>query len=305
MGKELAKFEAEYKKIKTQCAALTKSAGETQSQRLRLSNSNVTEGEANLRSSLVKARKAGVTGDSFSDFAKNKDFQEGMKLLNLAVNAMEAEVKLLDAFSDSAAGGVAALEALAAKIDKDLVKRKDSSESKKDIEAMVGTIDADLKALRPLVGLAKAKILPYHRNYSKTFQATIAKILKEAPDAVQKQTEGNELPHKLTDRVLNTSLQRCLAAARDVKAACDQALDKAAAGDKAAAQAAIKKAGEARKVITPIAVEYKKIVTDYKQDVENSKDKKKVHDAIAKMAECDASAERAVRGLATTMKKAG
>lgn len=305
MGKELAKFEAEHKKIKTQCAALTKSAADTQSQRLRLSNSNVTEGEANLRSSLVKARKAGVTGDGFADFAKNKDFQEGMKLLNVAVNAMEGEIKRLDSFSDNAATGVAALEALAARIDKDLVKRKGSSETKKDIEAMVATIDADLKVLRPLAGLAKAKILPYHRSYSKTFQATIAKILKEAPDAVQKQAEGNELPHKLTDRVLNTSLQKCMGAARDVKAACDEALKKAAAGDKSGAQAAIKKAGELRKAITPIAAEYKKIATDYKQDVENSKDKKKVLDAIAKMAACDADSERAVRGLATTMKKAG
>jgi hypothetical protein len=305
MGKELAKFEAEHKKIKAQTAALNKSTGETQSQRMRLSNSNVTEGEAHLRSCLVKARKAGVTGDSFNDFAKNKDFQEGMKLLNVAAGAMEAEIKLLDDFSAKAAAGVAALEALAARIDKDLVKRKDTSETKKDIEAMVATVAADIKALKPLAGLAAAKILPYHRGYTKAFQTTIAKILKEAPDAVQSQAEGNELPHKLTDRVLNTSLQKCLAAAREVRKACDEAMNKAAAGDKAGAQAAIKKAGELRKAITPVAAEYKKIATDYKQDVDNSKDKKKVLDAIAKMSEADDDSERAVRGLATTMKKAG
>lgn len=305
MGKELAKFEAEYKKIKTQYANINKSAGEGQSQRFRLANANVSEGEMNLRSSLVKARKAGVTGDSFNDFAKNKDFQEGMKLLNMAANVLEQEIKLLDEFSAKAASAISALQGLSARIDKDLVKRKDSSESKKDIEALLATIGNDVKMLKPLSTLAKDKITPYARSYSKNFQATIAKILKEAPASAQKTVEDNELPHKLTDRVIKHALSRCIMAARDVKVACDEALKKAAAGDKAGAQAAIKKASEARKAITPVAAEYKKIASDYKQDLEISKDKKKVQEAIAQMAKCDEDSERLIRGLATTMKKAG
>src|SRR5690348_6070584 len=136
MAKEWEKFDAEYKKIKAKYSKHTKDEASTTAQRLRLANANCSEGESNLKSSLVAARREGVTGSTFADFMKNARFKEAVALLNKAAGALEGEVKRCDEFSQQAEAAVGELNALKAKIEKDLKGRKDSSESKKDIEAL-------------------------------------------------------------------------------------------------------------------------------------------------------------------------
>lgn len=305
MAKEWDKFSADYKKLKSQSAGLTKQAGAAEVKRMQVANSNVSEGEGNLKTSLTKARKGGVTGDSVGDFMKNKDFQEAMKLLNKAVDMLEEGVKAVNDFADKADAAADALAGLHADIGKDLKKRKDSSESKKDIQALEATTEADAKEFRSLARNTRERVVPAYRDYGKKFQATVAKIVKEAPDVVAKEVEGKEIPQKLVDRVLNTAFTKCAAGAKDVKTMCDTAMTKATRGDNAGALAELKKAVLRRKDITVIAEDYAKIVKDFKDVVQGTKDAKKILDTVAKMAQFDTVSERAIRGLSTTIKKAG
>jgi hypothetical protein len=305
MSKEFAKFDAEYKKISAQYKALMGTLGADASKRLQLANANVTEGKANLRDSLVTARKNGVTGSSFADFAKDKSFQEGMQLLNRAVNDLEARIKDIDDIGAKATTAVAAIDTLARNIDKDLASRKDTSESKKEIEKLQQTLVNDRKALAPLAKLGTDKVKPYQRNYSKDLQQTVAAIVKEAPQAQAQAKRDTEAPQKLQDRVLNTSMNKCIGLNKEVGNLCESAMKKAGAGDKSGMQADLKKALEQRKALTAIVTEYQSVIKDYKAVVDDSKDKSKILAAVAKMAELDAAAERAVRGTMTTIKKAG
>jgi len=305
MAKEWEKFDAEYKRIKAKYSKYTKDEANTTSQRLRLSNANCSEGESNLKSSLVAARREGVTGSTFADFMKNAKFKEAVTLLNKAAGALESEVKRCDGFSQDAETAIGELNALKAKIEKDLKGRKDSSESKKDIEALQDRMAQDLKDFGGYAKLSKEKVFPAHRNYSQNFQKTINKILSEAPDAQAREVDNNEAPQKFTDRVLNKYLSQCLVGMRDVHTACEKAIELAAQGKASDAAAQLKQAAATRKEINEIATEYAKLAKDHSDAVANSKDKSKIVDAIAKMAKADEAAEREVRGVATTIKKAG
>ena len=305
MAKEWAKFDTEYKKIKTTYAKHTKDEAAATSQRMRLSSANCSEGEANLKSATVAARRDGVTGSTSSDFMKNAKFKEAVLLLTKAAGSLDDEVKRLDTFSKDAESAVGELNALKTKIEKDLKGRKDSSESKKDIENLQSQIEKDLKDFGGYAKLAKEKVLPYHRNYTGNLQKTINKILAEAPDAQAREVEGNEAPQKFTDRVLNKYLQQCLIGLRSVQAACEKAIELAAEGKNADAAGQLKQAAATRKEISEVATEYARLAKDHADALNNSKDKSKIVDAIAKMAKADESAERAVRGVTTTKRKAG
>jgi len=305
VAKEWAKFDAEYKKIKTTYAKHTKDEAGTTSQRMRLASANCSEGEANLKSSTVAARREGVTGSTSADFMKNAKFKEAVLLLTKAAGTLDDEVKRVDTFSKDAETAVGELNSLKTKIEKDLKGRRDSSESKKDIEALQDQIEKDLKDFGGYAKLAKEKVLPYYRSYTANLQKTINKILAEAPEAQAREVEGNEAPQKFTDRVLNKYLQQCVIGLRNVQAACEKAIELAAEGKNADAAGQLKQAAATRKEINEIATEYAKLAKDHSDAVNNSKDKSKIVDAIAKMAKADEAAERAVRGVTTTLRKAG
>lgn len=304
MAKELDKFTAEHKKLKTAYKGYTKAATSGATQRLRLAWANISEGEANTRSAVVKARKAGVTGDKFEDFAKDKGFQEALKLLNKAAKDLADEIKSVDDLSGKVSAGVTEFTKLLTNIDKDLAKRKDSSVSKKDIDALMKNVDGDIAALKQALP-SSSVVYPGMRNYGKAMAGAITKILKEDAGSAASTVEGNELPHLLTDRNRKSNLNKCLVGAKTIKGLCDGAITKAGAGKKADALADIKKAMEQHKTIKTIAEQYATIQSKYKADIENSKDKAAVYDAIKKMAQSDTDSARLIRGVATTMKKAG
>lgn len=305
LAKEWDKFQADYKKLKTTYKDVTKDEQSAAAQRFRLANANTSEGEANLRSAITKARRDGVTGNDFAAFVKNKDFKEAVQLLNVAAKELDEQIAGLDKLAATAGEAADKFATLHAAIEKDLKGRKDSSESKKDIIKLKETIEGDFQELKAIETNAPKPVLPIWRNYGSNFQKTVEKILKEDPDAAASQTDGNELPTKLVDRVLNSNLQKCRGAAKDIKALCDAAFDLAGNGDKAGALTNIKQAAERRKEVTPIVADYQKIARQYPQDIEISKDKKKIEAAIAEMVELDATTERTIRGLATTLQKAG
>ena len=305
MAKEWAKFESEYKKSSTQYSKITADQGNATSKRLTIACTATTEGENNLRDALVDARKAGVTANTFGEFSKDRGFQEAAKLLSKAANEVEERIKDIHAFGAEASRAAATMAALRNSIEKDLAKRKDSSESKKDIQALLDKVSTDEKNYAKLAKLPDERIKPYYKTYASNLTKTITKLIQEAPEAQAKAKRDMEAPEKLRDRVLNSWFQKCVAAHKQVVTASGDALGKAEKGDKSGVQAALKTAADARKTVKAIADDYADVVKNYKEDVDISKDKAKILAAVAKMAQMDQDAERRVRGVLTTIKKAG
>ncbi len=271
-------------------------AASAASKRLGIAYSNASEGENNLRDSLVDARKAGVAGTGLADFMKDRGFKEAVTLLNGAANDLDKEVKALQGIADKAASANTALAALKANIEKDLAKRKDNSESKKDIENLLAKIGTDRKTCTDTTKSVGQKIAPRDKNYGAELPKTITKLVQGAPEEQAEAKHKNEAPQKLQDRVLNTHLQKVMAAHKQVVAACDAAVDKSGDGDKGGAQAELKKAAVARQKALAISAEYKKLVAEFKDHVDNSKDKGKSLAAVAKMADRDTTPRPARAG---------
>jgi hypothetical protein len=142
-------------------------------------------------------------------------------------------------------------------------------------------------------------------NYAANLTKTINKIIAEAPDVQEKAKRDNEAPQKLQDRNLNTALNKTIGHAKTVKTHCDNAVEKAGKGDASGAQAELKAAAAALKDLQGISSDYDKIVKDYKDHVENSKDKAKILGAVQRMNKNVEDSSRLLRGIATTIKKAG
>jgi hypothetical protein len=303
--KEFKKFDAEYTKISTKYRTITAANGSAISKRFGIAKASISEGENNLRDCLVTARKNGVTGSTLADFVKDKTAKEGITLLDTATTILKQEMIALDTFAGQAAAAIQELVALEKSIEKDLGKRKDSSESKKDIESLQAQIAADRKEFLKLTKLPDEKVTPFYRNYAKNFQTTLAKIIKEAPEAQAERKHKEEAPQKLQDRNLKKYLSSCVALHKDVASACDQAMEKAGNGDKAGALKLLKDAAVSRDKLHATADEMSKILKEFGEVVTGTKDEKKIREAISKMAKLDEDAERRIRGMATTIKKAG
>ena len=304
MAKELEKFKAAHKKAEPYAKKYSKAEGSKIKQRVTTASANCSSGEDYLVDCMVEAReKGGVTGNTFKDFMADKGFQEGLKLLDKAAGMLEDEVKALKAHCDKAAEGFNLMARLNNDIDKDLKKRKDSSESKKEIEKLFQTVNKQALDLQQSMKLYDA-ITPHARDYTKNFQKTVDKLLKQAPAAQKKYSEDANLPHQLTDKLIQSRTKLCIAGGKKVKELCDKAIT-AAETDLKKAQPHLKSAAAELRKIDEIVKTYTDVKKKYQANIDNSKDKNAIEKMIKSMQDSFATAERTLRGTSTTIKKAG
>ncbi|MBC7477159.1 MAG: hypothetical protein H7317_03580 [Pseudorhodobacter sp.] len=303
MAKEWDKFQSDYKKLAPRIEKYSAANASTAKTRINSANTNCGEGERFLADCMIVARKNGVTGTTLVDFVKDKTFADGYKQLKTATNMMAEELLALQEFSKEAALVLAEVTKLEAAVAKDLKGRKDKSESKKDIEALQEKLAVDAKSLKEAAGKSDA-VEPLKKNLPAKFPDTVAKILKQAPDAQEKRQDAEMLPMLLVDRNLKSNLSKALNLGKTITAEIQQALDDAA-DDMVKAAGRIKTAAVQLKALGDLNTDYQKLKTANKRDIEISKDKDKIETAIDAIEKTYKTAESKVRGAATTLKKAG
>lgn len=306
MAKQLGVFSEDLKKLDTKYSKLNEKERFGASHRLKQAWAMCSSGEANLRSELVKARKEGASGSKPADFAKHKDVAEAMQLMGVGAKELDQKLADMDAFAKACEEAITAYKTVGAKIEKDLKSRKDSSETKNDIVALHAAIDQRVQELQKLVKTNQPMIYPAMRGYSAKLTATIAKVIAEAPDVQRAEVDRKEEPEALKDRVRKRALSQCSAGLKAVQTACDAAIEKAGAGDKGGAAAQIKAASTQLLAVQKVSDQYQQLVAKYdKGFLDGSKDRDVVLADVKKMAQCAEAAARLVRGVATTIKKAG
>jgi hypothetical protein len=306
MSKELKKFEDRHKKLASGIKQYTRKNADALKKQV-YSNylSAKDHGEGLVTEAIADARDNGITGNKFADFAKDSGFKDALKTFNKAVDAVEKPLKELETFTANALQLADSLAVLHGDIVKDLKKRKDKSESKADIENLQAAIEKEHQEVT-----AAAKVLDSipkpQREYGANFQKVVDKLVKEAPEAAAAKRDAVVLPQMLVDRNRAKGKNGAVKAYRDIKALCDEALVKSETSIKDA-QSLVREAATILKKLKSTNDDFDKALKHVAKSstFKTSKDKKKIEDDVATIAKAYEQAERQVRGIATTLKKAG
>jgi hypothetical protein len=299
MGKELAKFETEFNRIKSKYSAVTAGKADVAANQVRLANGTVVAGGDELKSRLVTARKKGVKGKTTAHFMRDAGFADGVKLMTIANTALETRIKDFEEYVGKAIEAYMAMYTLAQNIEKDLKNRSLLSESKKDIQTLQDKVEAQRKVYEPE---SKRTLKDFYRVQAKSLQKEIDDIVKDAPADLEDYVATDELEAKLKDRVLNSRLSKCEAGYKEVAALCASGKQKAKAGDKPGAKADLKAALLRYKEVAAIATDYQSVVTKSKDHVDNSKDKNTILASVKKMVQSQTGCETETRELAAAIK---
>lgn len=304
MAKEWEKFQSEYKKLQPDIKKHSMENASATSKRVQTASANCGQGEANLAEAMVIARKDGVKGTGLADLVKDKAFKDALGLLDKATSMLTEQIRAFEAFSTKAGEVGAQVAKLQVAIEKDLKGRKDKSESKKDIEALLDQTKEDQKELKKSADYYAQRVNKANLGYAANFQKTVAAILKQAPDVQDKARDATLLPQLFVDRNLKKNTTLALVLAKQVHEACDAAVEgaqvnlAAAAGPLKTAQAALIK-------LKKLADEYADAIKKFPDAISNSKDKAKIEKMTDSIAKALDGAAREFKGVATTIKKAG
>lgn len=305
MSKELAKFQADYKKIEAdikRCAFdKVKPVGDAYS--LRAMDVS-TVGEDNVRDSLANGRDAGVTGDKLADFMKFAGFKNAVATLKKAAADLDKERAEFETLCLDAGKTQAAAEKLLASITKDLKGRKDKSATKADIQQMETDVGKDVADLKKAAGVY-AKIQKWRLDYPNQVDAAVTKLLAEAPATQAATRDDNLLPQMLVDRMRKKQLNQVSSALKDINEAVDAAV--AAAGtDLKAAQPHLKTAAGRLVDLGKVRDGFKGAIAhaDKSGALNGTKDEAAVRKVMDQMEKAHQAGERRIRGAATTIKKA-
>jgi len=302
MAKEWDKFQADYKKLQPRIKKYTQSEADKMFSRIKKSLANAWAGEDYFRESMAKARENGVTGKKYADFAKDKDFKDGLSTWAKSAEMHQDEVKLMNVHCDGANSTHKDMAGLLGVIEKDLKKRAKSSSSKKDIEKLRDTLDGETKAMKK-VKETIGKLNPAQMFYGINFSKTVDKIMKEGADSQAKAKDDTELPQMLADRVLKGNLNKVAKLTKNIATLCVSAMGKAET-DLKQAIGDLKSAGPQFKALKKITDTYEKVQKKYPALIKDSKDRKKILADLTLMAKAYQASERKLRGAATTIKMA-
>ncbi len=304
MAKEWDKFETDYKKLAPTIKSHAFAEASAYAKRMGTAHANCSQGEMNLAESMVTARKGGVTGAGLADFVKDKGFKEALGLLDTAASMLTAETRAFEKFCQEAGTTSAEVGKLQTAIEKDLKGRKDSSATKKDIQALLDQTIVDQKDLTKCSKYYGERVNPAILNYAKNFQKTVAGIMKQAPQEQEKAKEATEMPQLFVDRNIKSNFTKAVAGAKRVEEACSSAID-AAGGGIEKALPFLKTAKTELEKVKEVNDQYVTAVSKFGKTLDVSKDKDKIEKMIAAIAKAYETAERKFRGAATTIKKAG
>jgi len=302
VAKEWDKFQADYKKLTPKIKKYSASEASSYSKRVSLANANCTEGKNYIADCMVTARKNGVTGSSLGDFIKDKGFKEAIGLFDKSVSALQTEMRALNAFSTEAGKVAAEVGKLHAAIAKDLKGRKDSSATKKDIQALMDKTEADQKDLTRASKTYETKMNKELLGYAGNFQKMIAAILKQAPAEQAERKESEEVPMLFVDRNIKKNHTSAISKAKQIREICDTAF-KLAEKNVDAATPELKKGAELLKELKALNDSYDLAVRKYKDALDNSKDKSKIVKMIGDIGKAYAVGERTLRGAMVTIRK--
>ncbi|MCR8723585.1 hypothetical protein [Frigidibacter sp. ROC022] len=304
VAKEIAKFETAHKKIAPQLKLYTNAAASKLSKTASgLYLTLIGDASDVLAESMAEARENGVTGNKFADFAKDPAFKDGLKVYNIACNQLEKAQTELKTFCDNAAKCSAELVKLQKDIDKDLKSRKSSSASKKDIEKLRKQVAGEITEVNKAAA-AYGKLPPAQLTYLSKFQANVDKIMKQAPEAQKQKRDATLLPQMLVDRNLAKGLSQANGFAKKVKAHCDAAIDKAGTDIKLAMPELKAAAAEMAK-LKKVNDDYDRAFKATAKQLKGTKDEAKVTKRVQTINKLATDAARTLRGVATTIKKAG
>ena len=304
MAKEWDKFQATYKKIEPKLKIYTEANGAKKSAILSNAYSNCSVGENNITDSIVTARENGITGNELKGFMKDKGFQEAMKLYTLAVNEMDTAQKDYGAFCAAARGVADEVATLHAAIEKDLKGRKDKSESKKEIEGLRDQLGKDWPLLDAVAKRNTKNTSPAKEKYVENYQKTIDTLLKEAPEEQQRKKDESELPQLLVDRNIKSNFSKAVGMVKRIDEHCAAALE-ASEEDLKAAAPHLKLAVGELSPLKKLSDSYEEVAKRFDANIQNSKDEAKIRKMIGAITKGFADSDRKIRGIATTIKKAG
>lgn len=307
MSKELTKFQARYKKLAPKVKVYTKKAGQGLGRKVSSAFQDATfHGEKIIAEAMANARDNGVTGNKYGDFIKDKGFQDAIKIFDKAVAEIDRPQKELKKFCAQAQQAADELAVLYKDIEKDLKKRKDKSESKAEIEKLKAQIEKDWGAVTT-ASKAHDDLPEAQQEYVGNFQKTVEKIMKQAPAAQAAQRDSVALPQMLVDRNRKRGRNKSITLAKEIQALCEEAMQKAETGGLKDAQPALKKAAGQLKDLKKVKDEFDKALahTSKLNSFKKSKDKGKIEDDVATIGKAYQAAERQLRGVSTTLRKAG
>lgn len=306
MSKELAKFEAEFKKIKPKLKTLNEAAASAVKKRIAILHGDCSgQGEEVLKEAMVPAFAAGVKGTNLSDFLKVKEFKDAYGIFKTATNNLAVEVNKAAAMQKESAPLYAAATKLEASIAKDLKKRKDKSKTKSDIESLHKEVK---KAVTDLAAAAKAhdNLRPVDKTYVAAFSKHVQRVLKTPPKEAQAALDATILPQLLQDRKLVGNRNKARKYLDIINSKCDEAM-KAAQEDLKAAAKPLKVAAAGLKELKALNTLYTKATSDKRvsDQINNSKDKASILKSIDFINKAFVASERKFRGTSTTIRKAG
>lgn len=305
MAKELAKFEKTYAQLSKKAETYTQDGVSRKKKILKLQYGMTEEGCNNLADTIADAQSRGIVGTKLSDYLKDKEVQAAHKLLEKATDKQYEIVEELKQYEPDSEALIKEFQKLAADIDKDLKKRRDSSASKKDIEAMRAAIDKSIADLKKVPKRITQGLGPVHLDPVSKYNSEVKKILAKKPAELGKEARDRLAPEGLRDRNRIKQLNICMAEFKNVKSLCESALAKAEEGDVKGLKDDLKEAAKSKANIDKIAREYQELRKDFPDAIEKSKDKAKILKAIKSMEVMAKEAESKVRGTTMTIKKAG
>ncbi len=288
MGKELTKFEAEYKKFAKVRSDCTSVKATQISIRIKAAHSNLIEGFYATAEGVATAQSKGIFGTKIEDYLKEKEVLNALKGVKKLQADLLNEVNDLGDFAQIAKTGTQMLEKLNKSISKDLKSRSKKSDSKPDIEKIQNKVNADIVDLGKVIKIQRG-IPSLYGTPDKEYKMQIDRIMKQSPKELKKGKDDTLLPRKLDTRIIRKYLNTSMARYKSLATHCDSSVKIAGGGDKNGALGHLDTAKKDFVVVEKTYDEYAGIRKNYKDLIADSKDKKIIIDTIDKMQQLNAA----------------
>ena len=269
--KEWDKFIADFKKLS---AAIDRNDSKTMKRlvdNFLIWGKNAETLEDNLVKTLPKARENGVTGDSLSDFKKDKGFSEVYKTLQKTIDMMYAAQQEMKVTTNNARQTSDQLKALEGYIEKDLKSRKakPSPADMKELDKLrkqIATARKDLDVSGDMMGKAVDRKLA---TYVEKSGDNIKKLLDLAPQVKGADDKVALRPAPLNEQKMVLAWKQARLTAKKIDKHCEAAL-KWAFEDKKRAAPEMKAGGIALGMLKKVHLEYAGALKKYLNFVKQS-----------------------------------
>ncbi len=286
------KFTAEYKKCRANCKECTVAEVKKFSDRIKYFRFDAVSGFAQLEDD--------APGQKLKEIATDRKVAAVWKNIKWSHDRQLGAWKELEELVKTATKCESCLKELEKDIEKDLKHQPKGTKPNPDIEKLKKQIDSDLKDYKVISEKFK-KVAPCDDNLEKEF----AKEIKMVADADPTATKFGKMAAKQFEKgVLQRSYDKCKKALKEAGEEAELAVSAAKAGN--AKEVAVNLKACTLKFSTVLKYEkiYSKIKTNFKKDIADSDEKKKIEDAIEQFVKFKAEAENLYTDAQADVKKA-